>query len=78
LLNPLCIDPAVGPSEFVRRIATLEILVVEAIAPLVSTAWNGRLTAPPMRESNKGAILTVFDAPRVDILNGNNPGATMR
>jgi transcriptional regulator with XRE-family HTH domain len=40
----------------------------------ISAFENGR----PMRESNKDAVLAVFDQHGVEILNGNNPGARMR
>jgi hypothetical protein len=40
----------------------------------ISAFENGR----PMRESNKTAILAVFEAHGVEILNGSNPGARMK
>ena len=32
----------------------------------------------PMRESNKAKLMAVFDVARVEILNGDSPGARLR
>jgi transcriptional regulator with XRE-family HTH domain len=40
----------------------------------ISKFENGR----PMREANKAALGSVFEAAGVEILNGNAPGARMR
>lgn len=40
----------------------------------ISAFENGR----PMRESNKAKVLAAFESERVEILNGNAPGARMK